>query len=208
VHYRPNDLLSGIDRLERDELLTATEAAELRSAVVPAEELTYEKHCEMKHAMKKHYILRWTINEIMQGRKVLPKGKAILLTEALSHQTITKCDVWAFVDGRYIEVTNYFFLMWTDKEGGCDAGHRDSQDGSSQPHLHIISPPFPSYEEAVNLDISHYLGVRAVLSGESGRIIRLCGRVYVHTSTGTLLSMHALTGIHMRVRTRTPTHCA
>eukprot|EP00053_Salpingoeca_punica_P009142 m.81944 g.81944 ORF g.81944 m.81944 type:complete len:528 (+) comp14893_c0_seq1:117-1700(+) len=159
-NYRPAELLEGIDRLEREDLLSADEADALRKVCVPASQLTYERHCELKHAMKKHYVLRWSLQEVMQGWKELPQKRIIHLAEALGHPTITKCDVWAFVDGRYIEVTNYFFLCWTSTRGASDASHRQQHtEELDAKEVHIISPPFPSYEQAVNLDITHYFGV-------------------------------------------------
>ena len=59
-------------------------------------------------------LLRWTPKEIAQGHKNFRK-RVIYLDEALKSKGITKIDVVAWVNTKYVEVSNIIF--WTKKDG-------------------------------------------------------------------------------------------
>ena len=75
----------------------------------------------------------------MVGIKIAKKNK-IKLKDALSHKTVCKLDLWAPVNGRFIEITNFFITSYMDKNG------------NSYP----ISPPLGRYKERLITDIKHY----------------------------------------------------
>lgn len=63
------------------------------------------------------YIVRWTDKELLQGFKILSGNKKITLEKAIQDPTIVKLDVWAPVNGRYIEASNFMILIEEDKNG-------------------------------------------------------------------------------------------
>ncbi len=67
--------------------------------------------------MRKFYIVRWNLEELIRGSKVLPQNKQLTLQEAITHKTIVKIDLWAPQDGNYNEVTNFFLIVMIDKDG-------------------------------------------------------------------------------------------
>ncbi len=72
---------------------------------------------ELKDKLREHYIVRWTANEIISGWKFLRGKHKITLVEALTHNSIVKVDLWAKVQGRYNETTNFFLVIAVDKNG-------------------------------------------------------------------------------------------
>ena len=67
--------------------------------------------------MRKFYIVRWNLEELMSGIKILPQNKRLTLEEAITHKTIVKIDLWAPQDGNYNEVTNFFLIVMIGKDG-------------------------------------------------------------------------------------------
>lgn len=93
---------------------------------------------------RKFWIIRWYLEDLIAGEKMvgikIAKKQKITLATALSHKTICKLDLWAPVNGRFIEITNFFITSYMDKEG------------NSFP----ISPPLGRYNERMITDIKHY----------------------------------------------------
>ena len=65
---------------------------------------------------RKLFILRWNINELSDGYKTI-RGKKITLEECFQHQTITKIDIWAPINNNYTEITNFYYILFKNKEG-------------------------------------------------------------------------------------------
>lgn len=63
------------------------------------------------------YIVRWDAHELIKGYKLLPGNYKITLEQALSDPTIVKLDIWAPVEGRYIEASNFMILMVEHPDG-------------------------------------------------------------------------------------------
>lgn len=63
------------------------------------------------------YILRWTIPEILLGKKVLPGNKIITLEEVLQMKSVLKLDIIVFTDGRFIETSTFFILEKLNDNG-------------------------------------------------------------------------------------------
>jgi len=60
-------------------------------------------------------LLRWTPAEILNGVKELRNKKIIRLEDAMKSKGITKLDIIAWCEDRYIEVSNIF--LWTNSKG-------------------------------------------------------------------------------------------
>lgn len=72
---------------------------------------------ELKELIRNKYTIRWTLNDLLNGYKILPGNRQINLSDALQHKTIVKLDIWAPINGRYIEVSNFLSLIEIDKNG-------------------------------------------------------------------------------------------
>jgi len=71
---------------------------------------------ELKEIIRLKRILRWKAKDILRGYVIVVGNKKITLDEAVRHNAQIKIDIWAPINGRYIEITNFFFLVVYDKE--------------------------------------------------------------------------------------------
>lgn len=70
---------------------------------------------ELYVILRKYFILRWTKEEVINGIKKLRGNREITLEEACSSKTMIKIDIWAPINGKYIEVTDFFVLAYKEK---------------------------------------------------------------------------------------------
>jgi hypothetical protein len=63
------------------------------------------------------YIIRWSSNDVLAGLKILDGGVVKTLVDALDDPTVVKFDIWAPIEGRYVEVSNFMILQMVDKDG-------------------------------------------------------------------------------------------
>ncbi|AYV82191.1 MAG: V21, partial [Homavirus sp.] len=86
--------------------------------------MTGQKYSEIYGLMRNFYILRWSLNEIENGAKViLPRipnkeTHVVKLKDAIPHDTLCKIDMWAKVFGRWTELTNLYQFTHTNNSGG------------------------------------------------------------------------------------------
>lgn len=115
VNYVPFNIRSAIVKLNDEKLYTDEEASNLLSKVI--EQPTLQEYSDLESAIKKKYIVRWTLEELVKGGKILPLGKKLGLDEAIGHKSIIKIDVWLCLNQRYVEMTNWYMLTFKDKQG-------------------------------------------------------------------------------------------
>lgn len=111
--YDADNIIHDIARLYEEKLFAKEEAVSLIRLV--RTKPTAVEYQELRDAIRARYVLRWTLKEILEGRKSLPHGKEISLETAISQGTVVKADLWALVDDRFMEVTNWFMLTASDK---------------------------------------------------------------------------------------------
>jgi hypothetical protein len=78
---------------------------------------TREEWDRLNEMLRDYKVLRWTSQEILQGFKILPGSEKILLESALAQNTLVKIDLWAKVNGRFMEVTNFFSINVLNEQG-------------------------------------------------------------------------------------------
>jgi hypothetical protein len=80
------------------------------------DQVVYEK---VTAILRKHYIIRWNIDEILSGVKHLRLGRTLTLRQALSMHQLVKMDMAALVNGRFMEVSNIWSFFF--KSGATGA---------------------------------------------------------------------------------------
>jgi len=113
--YNPPYIRGSILRMHEEGLYTADEASELLSKVI--EHPTLQEYSDLESAIRKKYIVRWTLDELLAGFKLLPLGLKLTLEEAIGHRSVIKIDVWLYLNQRYIEMTNWYMLTYKDSQG-------------------------------------------------------------------------------------------
>jgi len=71
----------------------------------------------LKYIFREHTVLRWNEKEILAGKKILPGNVIMPLSKALRHKTFVKIDIITLINGKFLEVTNFFmFILIPQKE--------------------------------------------------------------------------------------------
>jgi hypothetical protein len=79
--------------------------------------MTIDNYNVLKELLRQKQVLRWDAKEILQGYKELSAGRKVSLPKALLDKTMVKIDVLAPLEGRYMEVTNFFVVEVYDEDG-------------------------------------------------------------------------------------------
>ena len=116
--FEARTLLENIDDLETQVTLTAREAEHARTLIRQAEESSkgtsrpqLKEWEKVVRWVRSNRVLRWSADEIFAGEKILASKKRILLEDAVIFgRSIVKLDTWMIVDGRYMEISNWFGL--------------------------------------------------------------------------------------------------
>lgn len=71
---------------------------------------------ELEEILRLKKVVRWTQQDIINGYVLLTGDLKMRLIDAVKFNTSIKIDIWAPINGRYIEITNFFILVAYDKE--------------------------------------------------------------------------------------------
>jgi len=154
--YDPIHIRKAIIKLKDKGLITKQEMVEwLRLVVDQPSVLEYD---ELRNTVRSRYVVRWTLDEIIAGRKRLPLDKEITLEDALAHKSVVKIDIWTCLNKRYVEMTNWYMLTYTDANG----------------KKHNLSQKPEKYETSLVYDIRYY-------SNESiNKFMKLAKRIWLY----------------------------
>lgn len=84
-----------VSEMEQNGVITRAEAKEIMSLL--KDSLSYTQRLELKSTLKFH-IVRWTPQQILDGKQTLRDGRVYTLQEAFNSPTITKLDVIGLVE--------------------------------------------------------------------------------------------------------------
>src|SRR6478736_4727110 len=107
-----------IDELYEKKLLNNTEVGYLNNIV--KSDISQDEFDKLKEFFRKKYTLRWKPEDVLKGSMKLPGGRVLKYIDALEHKATIKIDVFYPINGRYIEVTNFFVLVLTNETGTHD----------------------------------------------------------------------------------------
>jgi hypothetical protein len=62
----------------------------------------------------------------MKGNIEIENGKKVSLYDAIQMNTMTKIDEIALINGRFVEITNVWYLAWVDKKGNYDVFDKEA----------------------------------------------------------------------------------
>jgi len=75
-----------------------------------------EAFAELEEEIRLRRVIRWNKSEILKGYKYLPGRYKITLIDALQIPSQIKIDIFVWIYGRFIEMTNFFYLVSYDKQ--------------------------------------------------------------------------------------------
>jgi hypothetical protein len=137
-YYNPENIRKRILELKGAKLYDQEEANALLLKVI--ENPTIQEYNELDSALQKRYIVRWNLDELVKGEKMLPLGLRLSLEEAVSQKGVVKIDIWVYLNKRYIEMTNWYMLTYADASG----------------KMHNLSVKPEKYESSIRKDLIHY----------------------------------------------------
>lgn len=108
------------------------------------------------------FILRWDEADIIKGYKILPGGIKYTLEEALMDPTIVKLDMWAPINGRYVEVSNFMILMYEDEMGNVE----------------LLNGPQPDYIQSIKEDIQTYFSKESLNAFKATKRMMLLAKAF------------------------------
>ena len=114
VDYDRKLIKRTIDNLKAQDIMNSKEYKEILKYLKV--NITISDWEKLQKFIKKRYIIRWSLDEILKGHKLLKGNKTLYLDEVISHDTTCKIDIWSKVDGRYIEITNWFLMIQKNKD--------------------------------------------------------------------------------------------
>lgn len=112
--YNYTAIIVEINQLYTDKLISDEEYRSLILAT--KKQPTPLEHEELGNLLRKFYVLRWNLEELINGQKE-HRGKIFYLDQAIRDKTIVKIDMWAAPQGRWTEITNFLVLNYMDKNG-------------------------------------------------------------------------------------------
>lgn len=116
AHYYPISIRKSIVNLRTKGLLTEAEMNEWLFSVI--DHPSMQEYMDLEDKLRSKLIVRWTLEEMMQGVKILPLGVKLTLKEAITQKSIVKIDIWIYLNNRYIEMTNWYLLLYKDEKLG------------------------------------------------------------------------------------------
>lgn len=115
IGYNPSKVRGLIVKLHEKGLLSKEEYSTWMLKVI--DEPTLSEYMDLEETIKRKYIIRWTLDEMMAGVRELSDGTRVTLENAIGQKSIVKIDLWVYLNSRYVEVTNWYMLTFTDGRG-------------------------------------------------------------------------------------------
>lgn len=115
--FTPNliNIQRGLSIMKKLEILKDEQLREVKQILSKNEKNGYD-YDKIYNLFREYYVIRWEPKEILKGYKLLPGKKKILLEDAITHKTHVKIDMITIINGRFVEVTNFLFLVY-DRPG-------------------------------------------------------------------------------------------
>lgn len=112
LSYNPTNIRATIIALEHKGLLTKEQKDIWLSKVI--DQPLLQEYMALEKVVRSKYVIRWSIEELIKGEKELPLGVMLSLENALSMKSIVKIDIWVYLSGRYVEMTNWYMILYKD----------------------------------------------------------------------------------------------
>jgi hypothetical protein len=102
------NVINKVNELRKQELISNEEY----QVIIDSQNLN-----EIDKILRDHYVIRWTADEVLKGEKLLPGGGMITLQQAMRQKSKINIEIIAYVNGRFIDVSNFFILVLNNPGG-------------------------------------------------------------------------------------------
>jgi hypothetical protein len=145
VDYSPSKIKETCVQLKQNKLFTNKEFTAVIKLI--KKKPTISEWHTLQEYMRSFYILRWDLFDLINGyihvRSTVDKKNEeikIKLVDAIQDKAICKLDLWAPINGKYIEITNFLVFIYMDEDG----------------QQHIINTNIDNYIESLIIDLKQY----------------------------------------------------
>ncbi len=138
VDYNAGLIKRDINNLFEANLLTQFERDTLFKLV--KEIPIIEDVISLNEALRNFWVIRWSAEEILQGYKILRGNFKLYLDVALTQGSIVKLDTISYIENRYVEVSNFMLISFTDIAG----------------NKIVLSEELGDYAESLLMDVHKY----------------------------------------------------
>ena len=118
IHYHANKIKEAFIELKNKNLFTKNEF--IHGIELIKEKPTQEEWYILNDFIRDFYVLRWNLDELIKGIKLIGKNENKIkykLEDGLRVKSVCKLDIWAPINGKYTEITNFLVLMYMDEKG-------------------------------------------------------------------------------------------
>ena len=118
INYNKEEIIDQLIKLKSLKLLSEKDFNEIKKKLPSDKDITPLKWYKFQSYYKNFYTIRWSLDELIKGQKQIGFNnnlKELTLKEALQHNTIVKIDIWGKVNNKFIELTNFFLLIYKDR---------------------------------------------------------------------------------------------
>jgi len=136
--YNNTLVLSKLKSFKKEGWISNDEYKRISKLVIP--NIDVATFAKLHNELRELYLVRWTLNELKDGKKILKSGDILNMEEAVTHDSIVKIDIWAAVNNNYTEVTNVFYLIMEDGMGSQK----------------VLNKELGDYIESLNGDVNKY----------------------------------------------------
>ena len=117
-HKHIPGFIKSIDNLHKRGLLDDDEINKIKFTLGNGINLNHSHYDIISNVLRERRVLRWSDVDILKGYKIKSDGKKITIDQALRHKTHVKIDMISIIEGRFVEVTNFVFLVTTIIKNG------------------------------------------------------------------------------------------
>jgi len=120
IGYNGSSIRKNLQNLLAENLLTKDEYYKLIS-LAPLKDITADQWEILNDTLRKYYVIRWSLEELIAGQKFIGLDKKLIkLEDAITHNTLVKIDIYAPIKGKYNELSNFFLLIVQYPDGSED----------------------------------------------------------------------------------------
>lgn len=150
VGYDSKSVKEQLKGLYKKGLLTDKEYGNLAD-LAPDGKITPSEWESLNSELRKFYIVRWDLDELIDGVKILPGKHMIRLEDAITDDSIVKLDIWAPLKGKYNEITNFFLIVLQNPDGSETVLNAELGDRTKQLDKDIRKYSSPEHRNSLKL---------------------------------------------------------
>lgn len=114
-NYNKQSMMNQIISLHNRNLLDDIEYLNLVTLI--NQSMNFNKYEKIKSIIQNKKIIKWKLQELINGIKILPGNKKLFLQDAIAHKSIIKLEIIALVNQRFIKFNTFFLLTYLDTYG-------------------------------------------------------------------------------------------